>query len=358
MKNFSLSALLRENIKNIRPYSTARDEYSGVALVNLDANENPFGAVDGSANNRYPDPYQTPLKQVIAHIKDVPAEQIFLGNGSDECIDLIFKAFCNPGVDTAIICPPTYGMYGVTADINDVRCVSISLTADFQLQTEQIMQAVGEHTKLMWICSPNNPSGNLIKRADIEHILHNFNGMVIIDEAYIDFADEPSWTLSLAKYPNLIVLQTFSKAWGLANIRLGMMFASKEVIAVINKIKLPYNLNGIVQTLAQEILEQHASTKDIFVRDILHERAWLVEQLQQIKTAQKIYPSDANFVLVKIQDAHALYLYLVANGIIVRDRSKIELCEDCLRITVGTHEENQMLIEKVTAFAVNEIVVS
>ncbi|MCL2327030.1 MAG: histidinol-phosphate transaminase [Bacteroidetes bacterium] len=350
MKNFSLSTLLRENIKNIRPYSTARDEYSGVALVNLDANENPFGAVDGSANNRYPDPYQTPLKQVVAQIKGVPANQIFLGNGSDEGIDLIFKAFCNPGVDTAIICPPTYGMYSVSADINDIRCVSISLTEDFQLQTEKIMQAIDEHTKLIWICSPNNPSGNLIKRADIEHILNNFSGMVIVDEAYIDFADEPSWTLSLAQYPNLIVLQTFSKAWGLANIRLGIMFASKEVIAVINKIKLPYNLNGIVQTLAQEILEQHASIKDIFVRDILHERAWLVEQLQQIKTVQKIYPSDANFVLVKINDAHALYLYLVANGIIVRDRSKIELCEDCLRITIGTHEENVLLVEKIKAF--------
>ncbi|MDR0941004.1 MAG: histidinol-phosphate transaminase [Bacteroidales bacterium] len=354
MNSFSLSSLLRENIKNIRPYSTARDEYSGVALVNLDANENPFGAVDGSANNRYPDPYQTPLKQVVAHIKGVPANQIFLGNGSDEGIDLIFKAFCNPGVDTAIICPPTYGMYSVSADINDVRCVAISLTDDFQLQTEKMMQAIDEHTKLIWICSPNNPSGNLIKRADIELVLNNFNGMVIIDEAYIDFAEEPSWTLSLEQYPNLIVLQTFSKAWGLANIRLGMMFASREVIAVINKIKLPYNLNGVVQTLAQEILENHASTKDIFVRDILHERAWLVEQLQHIPTVQKIYPSDANFVLVKIENAHALYLYLVANGIIVRDRSKIELCENCLRITVGTHEENVLLVEKISKFVENE----
>lgn len=345
--DFSLSSLLRENIKNIRPYSTARDEYSGVALVNLDANENPFGAVDGSANNRYPDPYQTPLKQVVAKIKGLPSEQIFLGNGSDEGIDLIFKAFCNPGVDKAIICPPTYGMYNVSADINDVQCVEISLSADFQLQTEKILQAVDEHTKLIWLCSPNNPSGNLLKRADIECILNNFSGMVIVDEAYIDFADEPSWTLSLAQYPNLIVLQTFSKAWGLANIRLGMMFASKEVIAVINKIKLPYNLNGVVQTLAQEMLENHASAKDIFVRDILLERAWLVEQLEQIKTVQKIYPSDANFVLVKIENAHALYLHLVANGVIVRDRSKIELCEDCLRITVGTHEENVLLLEKI-----------
>ncbi|MDR2962103.1 MAG: histidinol-phosphate transaminase [Bacteroidales bacterium] len=351
MKPFSLENLLRENIKNIRPYSTARDEYSGVALVNLDANENPFGSINGSANHRYPDPYQSPLKQVIAKIKDVPANQIFLGNGSDEGIDLIFKAFCNPGVDEAIICPPTYGMYSVSADINDVRCVSISLTADFQLQTEKILHAVNERTKLIWICSPNNPSGNLIKRTDIEHILQNFSGMVIVDEAYIDFADEPSWTRSLAQFPNLIVLQTFSKAWGLANIRLGMMFASREVIAVINKIKLPYNINGVVQTLAQEILEQHAATKDIFVRDILSERTWLVEQLSQVKTVQKIYPSDANFVLVKISDAHALYLYLVANGIIVRDRSKIELCENCLRITVGTHQENELLIEKILKFA-------
>ena len=231
---FSLDSLLRENIKNIKPYSTARDEYTGVALINLDANENPYGSVGGSQNNRYPDPYQTPLKEEIAKIKNVPSNQIFLGNGSDEAIDLLYTAFCNPEKDKTIVCPPTYGMYEVSAATNDIKSIEIPLTKDYQLQTDAILSACDETVKIIWICSPNNPTGNLISKNEIEKILTNFNGIVAVDEAYIDFAEQASWTTKLGKYPNLVVLQTFSKAWGLANIRLGMLFAQKDIISVIN----------------------------------------------------------------------------------------------------------------------------
>jgi histidinol-phosphate aminotransferase len=349
-KNFSLSTLLRENIKNIKPYSTARDEYTGVALVNLDANENPYGSIGGSKHNRYPDPYQTSLKEVISGIKQIPANQIFLGNGSDEAIDLVYAAFCNPGIDNAIICPPTYGMYKVSADINDIECIEVELMPEYNLNVDGILAAITDKTKLIWLCSPNNPTGNLLKRKSIENLLINFNGIIIIDEAYIDFAPEKSWISELKNYPNLIVLQTLSKAWGLANIRLGMMFASTEIIAVMNKIKLPYNLSGLVQDFAIQILTNNVAEKDVMVQEILNEREKLTNAILKISGVQKVYASDANFILVTINKAHEVYNYLVNEGIIVRDRSKIALCENSLRITVGTAEENRILLEKLQRF--------
>jgi histidinol-phosphate aminotransferase len=346
----SITDLLRTNIKNIKPYSTARDEYSGIALVNLDANENSYGSIDGSNNHRYPDPYQSQLKQIISEIKQIPQNQIFLGNGSDEGIDLLYTAFCNPGVDNAIICPPTYGMYKVSADTNDVQCIEVSLTQDFQLDVAAILAYVNKNTKLIWLCSPNNPTGNLLKREDILTILQNFNGIVVIDEAYIDFASEKSWISEIELFPNLVVLQTFSKAWGLANIRLGMMFASAEIIAVINKIKLPYNISGLVQEYALQILTAHTSKKDEMVQEILVERAKLAKDILLIPGVHSVYPSDANFILVTMDNAHEAYTYLVEKGIIVRDRSKIKLCENSLRITVGTAQENKFLLITLTQF--------
>ena len=345
--NFVLSDILRNNIRNITPYSTARDEFQGVALVNLDANENSFGSVGNGNYNRYPDPYQFELKQVVSKIKNIPVDQIFLGgSGSDEGIGLLYTAFCEPGIDNAIVCPPTYGMYGVSAEIHNTPCKQVPLTADFQLQADKVIAAMDSHTKLTWICSPNNPSGNSYDREAIRKVIVAAKGIVVIDEAYIDFSTEKSWLYELEKYPNLVVLQTFSKAWGLANCRLGMMFASKEIIAVINKIKLPYNMNGMTQKYACEILSKYASQKDDYVEEILAERKKLIPELEKIPAVQKIYPSDANFLLVKIDNAHEVYKSLVQQGIIVRDRTKVFLCQDCLRITVGTAKENKMLIEK------------
>lgn len=349
-QNFSLSNILRDNIKQIKPYSTARDEYSGIALVNLDANENPYGSIGGTKNNRYPDPYQFQLKEIVSKIKGIPVNQIFLGNGSDEGIDLLYTAFCNPGIDNAIICPPTYGMYKVSADTNDVYCKEVLLSAEFQLQTDKIIAAIDDKTKLIWLCSPNNPTGNLLKKADVQTILENFSGIVVIDEAYIDFASEKSWITELHKYPNLVVLQTFSKAWGLANIRLGMMFASPEIIAVINKIKLPYNISGLVQEFACKILESNKQEKDVMVKEIIAEREKLSVELKKFPQVSRIYPSDANFILATMNQAHSLYLFLVEKGIIVRDRSKVELCENSLRITIGTPTENIQLLQTISEF--------
>lgn len=344
---FNLSEILRKNIRNITPYSTARDEYQGVALVNLDANENSFGSVGNGKNNRYPDPYQSELKKVVSKIKNIPTDQIFLGgSGSDEGIGLLYTAFCEPGIDNAIVCPPTYGMYGVSAEINDIKCKEIPLTDEFQLQADKVLEAIDEHTKLIWICSPNNPSGNAYDREAIRKVVETQKAIVVIDEAYIDFCPQNSWLPELSNYPNLVILQTFSKAWGLANCRLGMMFASKEIIAVINKIKLPYNMNGMMQEYACKILSEHASDKDVMVEEILVNREILISKLQEIPSVRKIYPSDANFLLVQMDNAHEVYNYLVKEGIIVRDRTKVKLCTDCLRITVGTAQENDSLIEK------------
>lgn len=344
---FNLTKLLRENIKNLVPYSSARDEFKGEASILIDANENAFGSPLAHNYNRYPDPLQHQVKHKLAHIKGVPAANMFLGNGSDEAIDILFRAFCRPGIDNVILVPPTYGMYEVSANINDVAFRKVNLTTDYQLDLPAIENAVDEHTKLIFICSPNNPTGNSINRQDIETILNNFDGLVVVDEAYINFSQIKSFTQELAEYPNLVVLQTLSKAWGLAALRLGMAFASTEIIAVFNKIKPPYNINQATQDIVLEALDQVEQVNN-WIKQTVEEREKLVKALLQLEMVQHITPSDANFILVKMNDPKGVYSYLVSHGIIVRDRSKVELCEGCLRITIGTPEENRILLEKLT----------
>lgn len=348
---FDLTKILRPHILNLVPYSSARDEYTGKEGVFLDANENPYKSVNGQHWNRYPDPYQWAIKEKLAPIKGVRPTQIFLGNGSDEPIDLLVRATCTPREDNILIMPPTYGMYQVSADINDVPIVKVPLTSDFQIDTAKVLAGVTPQTKIVWICSPNNPSGNLLKREAILEILNHFGGLVVVDEAYIDFADQPSFVAELDNYPNLIVLQTFSKAWGLASLRLGMCFASEEIIRVLNKIKPPYNLSGATQQLLLEALD-YVEKKSQLVQDILAERERLGKNLSILPLVKKIYPSDANFLLVQFDDAAAVMHYLLEEKIIVRDRSKVILCEGCLRLTVGTAEENQILVEALKSFAI------
>ncbi|MNK09312.1 Histidinol-phosphate aminotransferase [compost metagenome] len=342
---FNLNNLLRENIKKLVPYSSARDEFKGEASILIDANENPFGSPLNHDYNRYPDPLQHQVKAKLSKIKGVPSENIFLGNGSDEAIDILYRAFCTPGVDNVILVPPTYGMYEVSANINDVAFKKVNLTADYQLDLDGIANAIDTHTKLIFICSPNNPTGNSIRRQDIETILNNFQGLVVVDEAYINFSAVKSFTQELAEYPNLVVLQTLSKAWGLAALRLGMAFANKEIIAVYNKIKPPYNINQATQDIVLEALDQVDQVND-WIKETVAEREKLVRELLELDYVQHITPSDANFILVKMERPREVYDYLVQYGIIVRDRSKVELCEGCLRITVGTPAENQILLEK------------
>ncbi|GHB26288.1 histidinol-phosphate transaminase [Mongoliitalea lutea] len=342
--SFDLQKLLRPHILGIKPYSSARDEYSGKDGIFLDANENPYSALTGEAFNRYPDPYQQDIKATLAPIKGVRPGQIFLGNGSDEAIDLLMRAFCRPGIDNILILPPTYGMYEVSAAVNDIAIIRVPLLADFQLQPEKILAAADANSKILFICSPNNPSGNKVNRSDIEFLLKNFPGLVVVDEAYIDFSDEPSFTTDLDSYPNLLVMQTFSKAWGLANLRIGMAFASEDIIRILNLIKPPYNISGLTQ---QKVLDSLAKADELprLIQMILENRALLVQELNQLDSVQHIYPSHANFVLVKIKEAKAWYEALIQQQIIVRDRSKVLLCDDCLRITVGTAEENQALLD-------------
>jgi histidinol-phosphate aminotransferase len=346
MKAFTLQSLLRPHIFSLKPYSSARDEYTGKEGVFLDANENPLGSVTESGNyNRYPDPYQWAIKQKLAPIKHVAPEQIFLGNGSDEAIDLLIRATCRPGIDSILIMPPTYGMYEVSAGVNDVAITKVPLTPDFQVDTDAVLAGITETTKLIFFCSPNNPSGNLLSAETIRTVLQVAQqSLVIVDEAYIDFADTPSWTSELANYPNLLVMQTFSKAWGLAALRLGMCFASEELIRVLNKIKPPYNISGPTQELAQEALAREAE-KNEMVAKILEQRAVLAENLLSLPTVQVIHPSDANFLLVQFDDAVAVFEHLIQEQVIVRDRSKVTLCEGCLRISVGTQAENDRLME-------------
>jgi len=342
--NFDLNRLIRENIRNIQPYSSARSEYSGAASVFLDANENSFGSPLLKWYNRYPDPLQHALKQKIAGIKKADEGQMLLGNGSDECIDLLIRAFCNPKEDAVIICPPTYGMYSVYAHINDVPVIEVPLLPSFQLNLQALEEAITEGTKMIFICSPNNPTGNSIDRADIEMILNNFDGLVVVDEAYINYSRQRSLVADLKEYPNLVVLQTFSKAWGLASLRLGMCFASEEIIAVLNTIKPPYNINGATQELALKALENLSDVNDM-IKETVAERAALAKELLLLPIVEKVFPSDANFLLVKMQDANSIYNYLKQQGIIVRNRSNMPLCADCLRITVGTPAENAKLIQ-------------
>jgi histidinol-phosphate aminotransferase len=340
---FNINNILRENIKNLTPYSSARDEFQGEASVYLDANENAFGSPLEDPYNRYPDPMQYNVKMRLSEIKGVPARNIFLGNGSDEAIDILFRSFCNPGVDNVILVPPTYGMYEVSANINDVQTKKVPLTTDYQLNLNDISEAIDEHTKLIFICSPNNPTGNSINRDDIETLLANFDGLVVVDEAYINFSRQKTFIQELTEYSNLVVLQTLSKAWGLAGLRVGMAFASEEIIEVMNKVKPPYNINEASQQLALKALA-NVDQVNGWIKEILAQRDKLVLSLKDLDIVLDIYPSDANFILVKTTDPKGIYNFLVQRGIIVRDRSKIDLCEGSLRITVGTPAENEILI--------------
>ncbi|MBI4931059.1 MAG: histidinol-phosphate transaminase [Bacteroidetes bacterium] len=340
---FDLNKIIRENIKNLVPYSSARDEFKGEASVFLDANENAHGSPLEKNYNRYPDPHQLKLKEKISKIKGVPVKNIFLGNGSDEVIDILYRAFCNPGKDNVILLPPTYGMFEVSANINDVIIKKVSLTAEFQLNAEGISEVVNDNTKLIFLCSPNNPTGNSLEREDIEFILNNFRGIMVIDEAYINFSKQKSFTPELNKYSNLVVMQTLSKAWGMAGLRIGMAFASEEIISVFNKIKPPYNINEASQQLAIKALDNIEQVNN-WIKEIVNEREKLTKSLADFSFVQKIFPSDANFLLVKTTEPKKIYKYLVGTGIIVRDRSNIALCEGCLRITVGTKDENKKLL--------------
>ena len=346
---FNLDALVRTNIRTLKPYSSARDEFKGEASIFLDANENSLGSPLVKWYNRYPDPLQLKVKEKIAFIKKIPVDQIFLGNGSDEAIDLLFRCFCEPGIDEVVIFPPTYGMYEVSANINNVKLNRVPLTEQFQLDLEALEQTIKPSTKIIWICSPNNPTGNSIDREAIEMILNNFDGLVVIDEAYINFSRQKSWLSDLQDYPNLVILQTLSKAWGLAGIRLGMAFASPEIIGYLNKVKPPYNISEPVQELAIKALEEIGQVNDMIVT-LVNERQNMVTSLLQNEEVVKIYPSDANFLLVKFKDAAGLYKYFVEQGIVVRDRSNVILCEGCLRITVGTPLENTKLLESLNSF--------
>jgi histidinol-phosphate aminotransferase len=340
-KNFiDINTLVRKNVLTMKPYSSARDEFHGEAEVFLDANENPYP----SPYNRYPDPLQWKVKEKLAALKGVKPAQIFLGNGSDEPIDLIVRAFCEPHQDSILITEPTYGMYKVCAEVNAVNVQQVLLTPDFDLDLEAIPNTFDATTKVIFLCSPNNPTGNLLSRDKIVEVLKRFYGLVVIDEAYIDFTTRKSFLNELKKYPNLVVLQTFSKAWGLAGLRLGMCFASEEIIAILNKIKYPYNVNIRTQELAMDALE-NVYRKDIWVDEILREREKLQGQLESLNLVDKVFPSDANFLLVRVKDAQSTYKYLMDHRIIVRDRSRVNLCYNCLRITVGTPEENNRLID-------------
>ncbi|HUX84948.1 MAG TPA: histidinol-phosphate transaminase [Chitinophagaceae bacterium] len=348
-ESFDLDRILRENIRQLVPYSSARDEFQGNAKVFLDANENSFGSPLPSNYNRYPDPGQALLKEKICQIKGVPVERIFLGNGSDECIDLLIRACCNPGVDNILVCPPTYGMYEVCAHINDIGVRKACLDSAFQLDLAAIGRALNDHTKIIFLCSPNNPTGNSLSRHEVEIILGSFPGLVVVDEAYINFARQKSFIQELKEYPNLVVLQTLSKAWGLAALRIGMAFASPALTGILSKIKPPYNIGQASQELALQALDQISLVNER-TRMIVQEREQLKMALEEIPSVLKIFPSEANFLLVRVTNPKGIYRFLVGLGIIVRDRSRVELCEGCLRITVGTPEENRILLEGLKKF--------
>lgn len=349
---FELDKLIRPNIKTLNPYSSAKDEYTGDAKILLDANENSLGSPLTKWYNRYPDPYQQKLKEKLAFVKQIAANQIFIGNGSDECIDILLRTFCEPGKDNIIICPPTYPMYEVSANINDIAVQKALLLSDYQLNVSHIEQLVNANTKIIWICSPNNPTGNSLDLIDIETILNHFDGIVVIDEAYINFSKQKSFVQSLIDYPNLVVLQTLSKAWGLAGLRLGMCFASPEIIGYMNKVKAPYNINIVTQELALQALEEVGQVNDM-IKLLVDMRNALAQVIASIPHVIQVFPSDTNFILVKIPKARQLYEYLLSKGIIVRDRSALELCEDSLRITVGTEQENTLLVDAIYEWITN-----
>jgi len=336
-----LQKLVRKNIWNLKPYSSARDEFKGEASVYLDANENPYN----NDVNRYPDPLQWEVKEKISQIKGVAKEKIMLGNGSDEPIDLVFRVFCESGIDNVVAIDPTYGMYQVSADINNIEYRKVLLNSDFDFNSDNLLQKTDKNTKAIFLCSPNNPTGNSLNRNEIVKTIENFAGIVVVDEAYIDFSSQKSFLNELDKYPNLIVLQTFSKAWAGAGIRLGMAFASEEIIRLFNKVKYPYNINKLTQNYALNLLNNYQEIRDK-VAAILEERAKLQQELSNLSCVEKVYPTDSNFLLVKVDDADNMYQQLVNKGIIVRNRNKISLCMNCLRITIGTPEENNELIKE------------
>ena len=343
MKNFDINNLVRANVKVLKPYSSARDEFEDFDTANmvfLDANENPYQ----NGVNRYPDPQQSSVKAVLANNKGLNTNQILLGNGSDEVLDLLFRAFCEPKEDNVISLPPTYGMYGVLANINNVEHKEIILSEEFQPKVEAILEAVTPNTKIIFLCSPNNPTGNSFTTESVTTILENFNGFVVIDEAYIDFSDKASWLAKLDQYPNLIITQTLSKAYGLAGIRLGICYGSPEVIAVLNKIKPPYNVNELTQQRALERLSNQSKIDNEIV-SIIAQRDALLKVLKEVSFVEKIYPSEANFILAKVDNANKRYDELIAKGIVIRNRTTQPLCENCLRLTIGTEEENKKLME-------------
>lgn len=341
---FDLNQIVRPNIARLKPYSSARSEFEGAAEIFLDANENAFGSPAGPGYNRYPDPLQRELKERIAAMRHVRPENIFIGNGSDEAIDLLFRIFCEPGRDECIICPPTYGMYRVSADINDVAVKEVPLREDFSLDAEGVLGSLGRQTKIVFICSPNNPTGNVMDRTSVLRLAESFSGIVVVDEAYAEFADADSLMASIASHPNIVVLRTFSKAWGMAGLRVGMAFADNAIIELMNRVKPPYNLSGIAQ---RAVLEALRSDKQIdqWVEQAISERQRLAKELSRLSVVEKVFPSDANFLLVKTQNSTRIYNDLIRTGIVVRDRSRVLLCEGCLRITVGTPEENDRLLD-------------
>lgn len=341
----NIQKLIRPNIAALAPYSCARDEFKGEASVYLDANESPYN----NGTNRYPDPLQSEVKSLLAPLKKVRPEQIFLGNGSDEAIDLVYRIFCRPGIDNVVAPAPTYGMYQVCADINDIEYRAVPLKADYQLDMEAMKQAIDENTKAIWLCSPNNPTGNVFAKEDLLWFLDNAEAMIVVDEAYIDFSDKGTMVEMLDKYPNLIVLQTFSKAWGQAAIRLGIAMASEEVISLYNKVKYPYNVNILTQQQALKVLGNVAK-KESQVKEILAQRDVLKNLLLSLSCVEEIYPSDSNFLLVKVNDANGIYKYLQDKGIIVRNRHRVTLCANCLRITVGTPTENAEIYNALKEF--------
>jgi histidinol-phosphate aminotransferase len=343
MNSFNLDSLVRENVKVLKPYSSARDEFEDfdtADMVFLDANENPFN----NGVNRYPDPQQASVKSILAKQHKVNANQMLLGNGSDEVLDLLFRAFCEPKVDNVITLPPTYGMYGVLANINAVENREVLLSTDFQPQIEKIFKAIDDNTKMIFLCSPNNPTGNSFSEESVTTLLEHFNGLIVIDEAYIDFSEKESWLQKLDQYPNLIITQTLSKAYGLAGIRLGICYASAAIISVLNKIKPPYNVNELTQKRALERLDNIDAIQSE-ISSIIKQREELLKVLLDLKYVKKIYPTEANFILIKVDDANKRYDDLIAKGIVIRNRTTQPLCENCLRLTIGTKEENKKLID-------------
>ena len=340
---FDFNSLVRPNIRNLVPYSSARKEFTGAGEIFLDANENSFGSPTEAQFNRYPDPLQTKIKAIVADWINLSPNEIFIGNGSDEAIDLLFRVFCQPEIDEIIITPPTYGMYEVSANINNVGIKRVLLSENFEISADDVLKNVDANTKLIFLCSPNNPTGNSLNRDAVLEIAANFKGILVVDEAYIHFSSQPSLVEEIKNYPNLVVLQTFSKAWGLAGLRIGLALANAEIIEFLNKVKPPYNVSQIAQETLLLALEKRSKVESV-VTNIIEEREILRRKLVELSFVLSVFPSDANFLLVKTTNADSIYKFLVEKGIIVRNRSNVELCEDCLRITIGTPEENKALL--------------